>query len=233
LRYFKDLVYYLFDWDAIICFDDRYADFIGKYFPSNRIHIIEYPCHPYTPGDKIKSRRELGFKEDEKIVFSYGFHPKAILKVISALDHLSKRYNLRYVIAVNPASEYEELLNIERKYSFVDIKVMALPLDMLYKYIHASDALLFYRESSHYRAVISSSVCLTLGAGRPIIFNECNFVERQGDEIVKYRDIDDLRLKLSRIFEEGFDVSKVREFLRKRDSRTIAEKFIDLFKNLI
>lgn len=229
----KDPFYYLFNWDAIVCFDDRYVDFIGNYFPRDEIHIIEYPCHPYTPGDKVGSRRELGFREDEKIVLSYGFHPETVLKVIPALEYLSKRYDLRYVMAVNPASNYEEVLGIARKYPFIDIRVSALPLETLYKYIYASDAVLFYRESSSYRAVLSSSVRLTLGAGRPILFNECNFVERHGDEIVKYRDVDDLRLKLVRIFEEGFDDSEVREFLRSRDSRVVAKKFIGLFEDLM
>jgi hypothetical protein len=229
----KDPFYYLFDWDAIVCFDQRYVDFIGKYFPMDKIHIIEYPFHPYTPGDKSKARRELGFGGDEKIVFSYGFHPKTVLKVIPALDQLSKRYNLRYVIAVNPASDYLDLLDIKKEYPFLDVRITALPLDLLYKYIYASDALLFYRESSRYKAVISSSVCLTLGAGRPILFNECNFIERHGDEIIKYRDIEDLKLKLTQVFDEELDESKVREFLKHRDSRVIAKKFIDLFENLI
>ena len=172
----KDPFYYLFDWDAIVCFDERYVDFIKSFFPENRIHIIEYPYHPYTPGDKSRARKELGLGVDEKIVFSYGFHPRTILKVISALDQLSKRYNLRYVIVINPASNYDELLNIKEDYPFVDIRITALPLDMLYKYIHASDAVLFYRESSRYKAVLSSSICLTLGAGRPILFNESTFI---------------------------------------------------------
>lgn len=228
----KDPLYYMFDWDAIICFDERYLSFIQKYFPREKIFIIPYPCHPYSPGDKKKARMELGLPLDQKILFSYGFRARDIMKIIPAIKELTKKYSIRYIIFVNPKSEYNELIRISEKFRFIDLKIEALPKDLLYKYLHASDALLFYRESSHYNAVLSSSVCLTLGAGCPVLFNECNFVEKHGNEIIKYKDIDDLVSKLKMVFEGEFDISNVINFLSKRDSRVIAEEFISLFRKL-
>jgi len=233
----KDPNYYRFDWDAIVCFDKRYLSFIREYFPGDKIHIIPYPCYPYTPGDKKKAREELGLPLNEKIIFSYGFRPGDITKILPPIVKLSKIYPLRYIIFVNPESEYNELIRAkdEHEYEFLDIKISALPFDLLYKYLYASDALLFYRESSPYNAVLSSSVCLTLGSGCPILFNESNYVKMHGNEIIKYKDVDDMKQKLIDVFEGKFNnkyQSLVAEYLRRRDSRAVAKKFADLFNEI-
>jgi len=229
----KDPLYYMFDWDAIVCFDERYVEFIGRYFPRDRIHIIPYPCHPYKPGDKESARERLNLPKDYKILFSYGFRPNDLLKILPAIEDLSKTYKLKYIIFVNPYSKYEDFIKLAGKYPFLDIHVSALPLDLLYEYLYASDALIFYRESSRYKAVLSSSVCLTLGSGCPILFNECNFVEKHGDEIIKYKDLNDLKNKLIKIFEGDFAHNHIKRFLSLRGSNVLAEKYISLFKELI
>ena len=229
----KDPYYYMFEWDAIVCFDERYFNYIRNYFPEDKIHIIPYPCHPYKPGDKNKARVELDLPLDIKIIFSYGFRPNDIINILPAIKEISKKYKLKYIIFANPESDVTSLKKYSYKYDFIELKISPLPLNLLYKYLYASDALIFYRESSKYKAVLSSSICLTLGSGCPILYNECNFVEMHGDEIIKYKDIEDLKIKLDRLFREGFDVNKVINYLKNKNSRVIAGKYIKLFNDLL
>jgi len=230
----EDPLYYKFDWDAIVCFDQRYQEYLVRYFPAEIIHIIPYPCHPLKLGNKREAREKLGFPLDEKIVFSFGFRPKEIASVLPALEDVAKEYPLRYAIIANPESDVDALRGAIKGYDFVDLQVRPLPLDELFTYLHASDVLLIHRESSQkYKAVVSSTVCQTLGSGCPILFHESNYVELHGEEIVKYRDFEDMKRKLVDLFQGRFDLSKVKAFLEERKAERIAERFLQLFEELI
>ncbi len=229
-----DPLFYKFDWDAIVCFDQRYKDYLKKSFPEERIYMIPYPYHPLQLGDKSRARENLGLPTDEKIVFSFGFRPKDIVCILPALGDVALKYPLRYIVTANPESDVNQLLAAQKMYKFIDLKIKPLPLDELYTYLHASDALLIHRESSKkYKAVVSSSVCQVLGSGCPILFHKSNFVELHGDEIVKYGDFKDMKIKLIELFENGFDLKKVITFLENHKTERIAEKFIHLFGELI
>ena len=230
----EDPLYYKFDWDAVVCFDQRYKDYLVKFFPVQKIHMIPYPYHPLKPGDKGKARKKLSLPPDEKIVFSFGFRPKDIASVLPALQDVAEEYPLRYVIIANPESDVDELRKAKEKYSFIDLEVKPLPLDELYTHLHASDALLVHRESSQkYKAVVSSSVCQVLGSGCPILFHESNYVELHGDEIVKYRDFEDMKAKLIDLFQGKFDPNRIEPFLEDHKAERIAERFIQLFEELM
>jgi len=229
----EDPLYYKFDWDAIVCFDQRYKDYLVKSFPAEKIHMISYPYHLFKLGDKEKTRRKLGLPLDEKIVFSFGFRPKDVICVLPALKDIAKEYPLRYVIIANPESDTGELYEVKKKYDFIDLKVRALPLDELYDYLYASDVLLIHRESSSkYHAVVSSSVCQLLGSGCPILFHQSNYVELHGNEIIKYRDFGDMKTKLIELFQGKFDLNIIRDFLKNYEAERIAERFLKLFKEL-
>ncbi len=229
----EDPLYYKLQWDAIVCFDERYRDYLINYFPADIIHMIPYPYYPFTPGDKIKSRKQVDLPVGKKIVFSFGFRPKDIVAVLPSLSHLAENYRMRYVVIANPESDVNILREMEDEYPFLDIQVRPLPFDELNKYLYASDAQLIHRESSKkYPAVVSSSVCQTLGSGCPILFHESNYVEKAGDEIIKYKDFSDLEEKLSLLFDKGFDTGRVERFLKTHDATHIANRFVDLFRKL-
>jgi hypothetical protein len=230
----EDPLYYKFDWDAIVCFDQRYKDYLVKSFPAEKIHMISYPYHLLELGDKGKAREKLGLPLEEKIVFSFGFRPKDIVSVLPVLKDVAEEYPLRYVIVANTESEVGELHEAKKKYDFIDLQVKSLPLDELYTYLHASDALLINRESSQkYKAVVSSSVCQVLGSGCPILFHDSNFVELHGDEIVKYRNFEDMKARLIDIFGGKFNLNKVKAFLKEHNAENIAKEFVLLFEKLM
>ncbi len=230
----EDPLYYKFDWDAIVCFDQRYKDYLVKFFPAGNIHMIPHPYHQFEPGDKVKARKKLDLPLNKNIVFSFGFRPKDIVSVLPALKEVDKEYPLRYVIIANPESEIDELSEVQKTYDFIDLQVRPLPQDELYTYLHASDALLIHRDSSQkYKAVVSSSVCQVLGSGCPILFHESNYIELQGDEIWKYQDFDDMKVKLIDLFNNKFDLSKVETFLEQHNAERIANRFLELFEELM
>lgn len=230
----EDPLYYRFDWDAIVCFDYRYRDFLVQSFPPEKIHLIPYPYHPLQLGDKRGARAELGLSQDEKIVFSFGFRAREILSVLPALKEIASDYPLRYLVVANPESDVGDLAQARGHYDFIDLQIKPLPLSELYTYLHAADVLLIHRESStRYPAVVSSSVAQALGSGCPILFHESNFVELSGDEILKYRDLEDMKGKLAEIFEGGFSVDRVKAFLDEHDAERIAQRYLELFEELL
>ncbi len=230
----EDPLYYKFDWDAVVCFDQRYKDYLVKSFPAEKIHMIPYPYHPLELGDKEKARKNLKLRTDEKIVFSFGFRPADIVSVLPALKDIANEYPLRYVIIANPESDVGELRKAKENYDFIDLQVRPLSIGELYTYLHASDALLIHRESSQkYKAVVSSSVCQVLGAGCPILFHESNYIELLGNEIIKYRNFEDMKAKLIDLFNSRFDLNKIQSFLEEHKAERIAEKYLLLFESLI
>lgn len=230
----EDPLYYKFDWDALVGFDQRYKEYLAKSFPAERIHLIPYPFHPLQLGDRRRAREELGFRPDERIVFSFGFRPHDVLTVLPALEELVKETGLKYVVIANPESDLGGLREAAGKYGFLDLQVRPLPRDELFTYLHASDVLLIHRESStKYNAVLSSTVCQVLGAGCPILFHESNYVKHHGDEIVKYRDLHEMKSKLVGLFNGRFDLGKVTAFLRDHGAGVVAAKYLRLFEDLL
>lgn len=228
-----DPLYYRFDWDGIVCFDERYKEYLSKHWPEDRIRIIPYPYFPFCPGDKVKARNEIGLPLEEKIVFSFGFRAEDIPPVVPSLKDLAEKYRLRYLVVLNPESNFKIVEECAKENEFIDLRVEALTMDEIYRYLYASDALLIHRESNKkYRAVVSSTVCQVLGAGCPVVFHNSNYVETYGDEIIKYNDFEDLKKKLEILFEKGFDISKVEAFLRRNNALEVAKKFIRLFEEL-
>jgi hypothetical protein len=112
----EDPLYYKLDWDAIVCFDQRYKDYLAKSFSAERIHMTPYPYHPLELGNKGKARERQDFPLDKKIVFSFGFRLKDIVSVLPALKDVDKEYPLRYVIIANPGSEVDELREAQKIY---------------------------------------------------------------------------------------------------------------------
>jgi hypothetical protein len=196
--------------------------------------MISYPYYPPAFGDQREAREKLGLPLEKKIIFSFGFRTKDIMAVLPTLKTVAREYSLKYLAVTNPESDVEVLRQAQKEYDFLVLQVEPLPLDKLYTYLHASDVHLIHRESTQkYKAVVSSTVCQTLGSGCPILFHESNYVELHGDEIVKYRDFNDMKIKLVNLFEGKFDHRKLETFLEEHKAERVAEKFIRLFEDLL
>jgi len=222
--------FYQFDFDAIVCFDERYQRELEKKFPPDRIHIIRYPCYPLKLGDKREARERLSLPQDKKIVFSYGISIQGHFPTLLILEELSREYRLLYLVLA--AEGRSEILDkAQERYSFIEAREEGRTVDELYDYLHAADALLLYKQSSN--IVVSSTVYLCLGSGCPIVILEGRYTEELGEEVLKYKDFDELKEVLAQVFEGAKpDQKAVEKFIAEKSAERVAQKFIELFGSL-
>jgi len=222
--------FYLFDFDAIVCFDERYWRLLRQKFPEEKIHVISFPCHPWLLGHKEEARQRLSLPQDKKVIFVYGLSIPFRLYPIPAVAELARTYDLLY-LAIS-AREEERLLRLFReRYDFLETRHCTLALNELYTYLHAADALLIYNKSPD--IVISSMVYLCLGSGCPILINEGRYTEDLGEEVLKYRDFDELKEILAQVFRgRKPNQEAIEKFIAERSAPRVASLFIDLGQNL-
>jgi len=222
--------FYQFDFDAIVCFDERYQRKLIRKFPASRIHIIPYPCHALQLGDKRQARERLSLPQDKKIIFSYGIVIRQHFPTLLPLEDLNREYPLIYLVLA--AEGRSEILDeAQDRYSFIVAREGGVTVEELYTYLHAADALLLYKQSPD--IVIPSTVYLCLGSGCPIVISEGRYTEDLGEEVFKYRDFDELREILAQVFEgRKPNQEAVEEFITKKSAQKVAQGFIELFSSL-
>jgi len=222
---------YQFDWNAIVCFDYRYKNFLREVYPENRIHIISFPCHPWVENNQEETRRELGLPLDKKIIFIFGQKWRNMVDVVPALLEMRKKYPLLLLIF----SAAQRVYGFEKLERNVRIRKEVLEQKMIYKYLSAADAMIFGKPSTE-GAVLSSTAHLILGSGCPIIARDSNFFELMDKEVLKYKDSEEFKECLVSVFEKDEKYEKcikaAKEYVQKNSSSKIAKKFIELFEKL-
>lgn len=232
----QDPNWYKFDWDAIVCFDERYKEFLGKAFPQEKIAIIPFPCHPPAHGTKKAARKLLGLPLDKKIVFAYGadsvyFHAD----LLPVMEKLSQEYPVLFLLLTHHTQTTVPELKSKPRYFMLRDE---MPTDdRLYTYLHASDAYIYYGRVSIDGVGVSSCVTTCLGAGRPVLVpGYCNFFDPSGKEVIKYGDFDDLEQKLRAIFEGTKSVREslvaAERYAARYSAHEIASQFIELFERV-
>ena len=231
-RIFDDPYFAKFDWDAIVCFDERWKRFLVDIFPAEKIHIIPYPCHPIRHGDKAESRRKLGLPEDKKIVLIYGISLHKCLHLLPRIERVNRKYPLILLVLTSIDDWFDLFEAVKHRYNFIELRKEALSTEELYTYLHASDCLIYHSDSSQ-DAVLSSTVHTCMGSGRPILAHYSNFVEMFDKELLKYGDIEG---KLMDVFENREECKSVlraaNEYVKRNSAEKIAQKFIQLFETL-
>ncbi len=229
-------IFYEFEWDAVVCFDERYVR-QWKNIPKfgDRIRVIPYPTGPLIRGDKDRARRKLGI-DYENVILSYGWAPELhVLPVIPALKEVSEEVEFKFLVLVDPESRVKI-----PEHGFIEVRRARLPLMDLYEYLHASDICLIHKEKSEVRegeVVVSSSVLMCLGALTPIFTSDTEFVSFLKDEVVKYRDVEELKRKVREFFAGNLDVRRTllaaEEYVRKNSPEAVAKKYVELFEELL
>lgn len=232
----EDPNWYKFDWDSVVCFDERYKQFLVKAFPREKIAIIPFPCHPPEHGDRKAARKLLGLPSDKKIVFAYGadsvyFH----VGLFPIMEKLSKDYPLLFLLLSHHTQTAVPELKFLPNYFMLRDEMPAD--DRLYTYLHACDAYVYYGRMSIDGVGVSSCVMTCLGAGRPVLVpGYCNFFDLSGKEVIKYVDFGDLEQKLRGIFDgaEGYreNLMAAEEYTIRNSSVEVAPQFIRLFEAL-
>ena len=228
--------FYQFDWDAIVCFDNRYRDFLIKAYEPNRVHIIPYPCCPWQPGDKRAARSKLGLPQDKKIIYGFGPASEHIAELINPIAELSKEYPLMLLITAKKDSvvkKFKELQSV----GMIDIELReeSLPLSILYDYLHSVDVLVFNKPAAGH-VVVSSTAFQCMGSGCPMVARASDYVEYYNKELMGYSNFAEFKSALRSIFnkDENFQstIRAAEEYVNKNSAQEIGKRFIELFASL-
>ena len=131
--------------------------------PEEKIHVIPFPCHPVTKGNKAEARLKLALPLNWKILLIFGQHVEKDLELLQSISTLGIRYPILLLVVSIHAPNRMVASNIQ-----VDIRNEAPNIGRLYDYLHASDALILNRQVET-KAVVSSTAHQCLGSGCPII----------------------------------------------------------------
>ncbi len=227
--------WYRFDWDAIVCFDARYKEFVARAFPEQRIVIIPFPCHAPSHGDKVEARSRLALPLDRKIVVAYGFNvAENHTDLFPVMERLSRDYPLLFLLVSHHG------IRLSSGPEFVLFREEMPDGEQLYSYLYASDAYVYYVRPGDEKTKgvgVSSSAATCFGAGRPVLApSYCNFFDLSGNEVIKYGNLDELEQRLREVFDNG---ERVRESLAaaeayamRNSGRQVAAQFIELFQRI-
>ncbi len=234
----EDPSFYQFDWDAIVCFDERYRKFLVSAYDSEKVRMIPYPCLPYAPGDKKAKREKLGLPQDKHIIFSFGPASNSTLEVMPSIAELASKYPILVLTVTKHKEALEGFVEASHRLApTVDIEIReeAPPTDELYDYLHASDVLIFNKTSTP-QVVVSSTAFQCLGSGCPIVAKESNYVEFFDKEVLRYSDVDTFKSHLSAIFDktEAYErtLESAKKYVIENSAQEIGKKYIELFKSL-
>ena len=227
-------IFYEFDWDAIVCFDERYKRQWSRIFPE-KIRIIPYPVPKIRRGDRLEARRILNLPLEGKIILSYGWAPELhVTPILPHLSDLARNHEFTYLVLVDPNA-----VDRMKPEDFMIIRYERPTLERLYTYLHAADICLIHKQPEEVREgeiVVSSSVLMCLGALTPILTSDTEFVSFLDKEVIKYRDARELKKILAEILEGKYDLEETiraaREYVEKNSQTEIAKKFIKLFKEI-
>ncbi len=231
-----DPSFYQFDWDAIVCFDERFKKILNQVYSNDIIKIIPYPCHPWEISDKKKAREFLDLPKDKKIIFTFGRNTNRVLKIIEGIKDICNEYSVILLALTKDRITIELYEKLRKKINCeLIIREEAPSTNRLYKYLHASDLLLYYRKPiSH--IVVASTIFQCLGAGCAILGNKTKYTELFDNEIFKYDNEKEMKTNIKEIFNQTdkyFSViESAKKYVLKNSSKNIAQKFIDLYKKL-
>lgn len=239
----EDPTFYQFKWDAIVCFDKRYYDFLKLAYPQELIYTIPYPCLPWKPNDKAFARQKLGLPQNKKIILLFGpssYYGAVKYKVIKELAR-------SYKILILVLTKNEESLNVWKKIAsqellgkqrtkYIEIRKIAPPISELYEYLYAADALFYNKSARPGIVTVASTAFQCLGSGCPIIALKSTFVETLGDTVYKYKTDEELKGCFVSAFEKDSHYKKVhnaaRRFVEENSRIKVAKKFLELFEKL-
>ena len=235
----QDPSFYQFDWDAIVCFDERYKKFLARVYDQEKIHIIPYPCYPLRSGDKKEKRKKLGLPLDKKIIYCFGPAANLVPELAPVIQKLKKEYPLMLLCTTKNKEGIKKFMDLKNSGDVpVELRIEAPEIDRLYDYLIASDLLLFNKPSViPPRVVISSTVFQCIGSLCPIVARESNYIDNLDREILKYSNMEELEQRIVSVFEKDnnyrLTLEAAKKYVEQNSSEQIANKFIQLFGELI
>jgi len=229
--------FYQFEWDAIVCFDERYREFLIEAYDENKVYIIPYPCHPMVKGDKKAKRERLRLPGDKRIIFSFGPAAKFAVDLVDWIAELKEDYPIFILITTSNKETIERFREFQkRKVLDIELREETPDIGQLYDYLHASDLLIFNKPSvSH--VVVSSTGFQCMGSGCPIVARDSNYVEYYDKEIMKYKTKEEFKRCVCSVFEETEEfkgmMRAAENYVVRNSASAIGKKYVELFNSLL
>ena len=227
--------FYQFDWDAIVCFDDRYYNFLSKGFPEEKLHLIPYPCCPKRYGDKFKAREDLGLPQERYILLLFGQRAvKENLVLLPILENISRRFPI--LLLVVSKRDLDQIKDFKGSHLEILIREEAPGIEKLYTYLYASDVLLYHRRAPS-GAVVSSTTYQCLGSGCPILALNSNYFYNMDGAVITYTNFEEFEANLIEILTQGPRFynwqGTLEDYLSRNSAVSIANQSIELFQFLL
>jgi len=223
----KNPYLFKFDWDSIIVFDERYKKLFGKVFPSEKIHVVPFPCYKPKQISKEKARKELNLNANENIVFTYGrFY--SLFKVLSAIKRSKKK--IKYLCMVRSIDKFEELSKFSKKFPFFDLRLSRYTIfsKEFHNFVCSSDAVILYR-TKPVNIPVSSAAHVCLGFFRPLICPDNGFFHTFTNEVIKYKNVDEIVKRIIDVSENEDEVLRTaKKYVEKNSAQQIARRILDL-----
>jgi len=234
-------LFYKFEWDAIICFDERYVRLFSTVYPKDKLHIIPFPYHPIVSGDKGEARRMLSLPLNRKIILFFGYSAWRNLPLIPALDEVNRICPLHILVLTTDGRSLRGFKLESRRVKLpIEIRVEAPPLSRLYKYLHAADVFVKHVEDEpgDENITLSSTVHLCLGSECPIMVSDAKIFESLNEQVVKYpaRNLEKFKSRLIQVLTDRDLIEALKRAARKcieeNSASKIAERYLTLFTAL-
>ena len=227
--------FYQFDWDAIVCFDDRYYNFLSKGFSEEKLHLIPYPCYPKRGGDKFKAREKLDLPQDRYILLVFGQRAvKENLALLPTLENISR--HLPILVLVVSKRDLDKVREFKGGALEILIREEAPDTEKLYSYLHASDVLLYHRPAPS-GAIVSSTAYQCLGSCCPILALKSNYFYNMDGAVFTYTNFEEFETNLIEILNQGLRFYNwqrgLEDFLTRNSAASVANQYIELFQSLL
>ncbi|MDI6704199.1 MAG: hypothetical protein QME40_05985 [bacterium] len=218
--------FYQFDWDKVVYFD-KWQEFLKEVYPDAK--FIPFPCFGVRRGDKLEAKKRLGLPLDKKIIYSFGqrgYH--------SYLRYLPQEIKDEAVLLHVVSKEYQMLEETSSPDWMIIRREDVLSRERFDDYLFASDAAIFHKFQSRYRAVVSSTVFQALGCGCPIFVpKQSDFFHPLQNEVIRYGDAEELNRKLLELVEDEEPYKRIKDaaegFVLMNSPDEIAKRYIGLF----
>lgn len=227
--------FYQFDWDAIVCFDDRYYNFLSKGFPEEKLHIIRYPCFPKRCGDRFKAREKLDLPQDRYIFLIFGQSAvKGYLALLPILENISSRFPILLLLVSK--RDLDRIKTFKGSCLEILIREEAPDIERIYTYLHASD-ILFSHRTAPSGVIVSSTAYQCLGSACPILALKSNYFYNMDGVVFTYTNLEEFKDNLIEIINQGPRYHNwqrsLEDFLSRNSATSIANQYINLFQFLL
>lgn len=227
--------FYQFDWDAIVCFDDRYYSFLSESFPRRKLYVIPYPCYPLRKGDKFEARKKLELCQDRYILLFFGQRAvQGLVSLLPILENISR--SLPILLLVLSKRDLKQIKWFNRNGLDILVKEEVPDMEKLYDYLHASDVLLYHR-TERPGVVVSSTACQCLGSACPILAPKSNYLYDIERVVFTYANPQEFHDNLVEILNQGPRYHKwevaLEDYLGRNCASSVAYEYIRLFRSLL